>query len=172
MGTQRKRVVQLAACAVGLAAVCAALTAPGAVGRPPSCAISNDRNHKGYDGLQAAVDAAKSGDTLEIKGTCVGSTSLDRDITLKGVVNNAFPGTPTLDAAGHGRVLTLTAGKATVHNLVITNGSASGEGDDGNGGRIFISDRRPQCSSTRSCEATAPAPDHSGAASRPTETCC
>ena len=37
-------------------------------------------------------------------------------------------------------MLTLTAGKATVHSLVITNGSASGEGDEGNGGGIFISD--------------------------------
>lgn len=128
MGLQRNRVALLAACAVGVASVCAALTPPGAAGEPPSCAISNARNHKGYDALQAAVAAAKAGDTLEIKGTCVGSTSIDRDITLEGVVNKPFPGPPTLDAAGNGRVLNLTAGKTTIRNLVIANGLTNGDG--------------------------------------------
>ena len=35
----------------------------GAAGSPPSCAISNARNHKDYSSLQNAVDAAKAGDT-------------------------------------------------------------------------------------------------------------
>jgi hypothetical protein len=125
MGIQRNRVTELAACAAGVAAVCAALIAPGAVGAPPSCAISNDRTHEGYDALQAAVDAAKKGDTLEINGICVGSTSLARDITLQGVVGNP---SPRLDANGDGRVLTITTGKATIHNLVITNGQTDAEG--------------------------------------------
>jgi hypothetical protein len=61
-------------------------------------------------------------------GTCVGSTSVDRDITLKGVVNKPFPGTPTLDGNQSGRVLHITAGKATIRNLVITNGRTTGDG--------------------------------------------
>lgn len=134
MIVQRKRIIGLASFALAVATACSALIAPGAIGGPPSCAISNARTHKGYDALQAAVDAAKAGDTLEIKGTCVGSTSVDRDITLKGVVNKAFPGTPTLDGNQSGRVLNITAGEATIRNLVIANGRLP----DGDGGGILI----------------------------------
>jgi len=128
MNPEGNRIRRLTVFALGVAAAGAALIPPAAVGAPPSCAISNDRNHKGYDLLQKAVDAAKAGDTLEIKGTCVGSTSVDWDITLKGVVNKAFPGTPTLDGNQSGRVLNVTAGKATIRNLVITNGRTNGDG--------------------------------------------
>jgi hypothetical protein len=128
MIVQHKRITGLAALALAVAAVCSALIAPGAIGGPPSCAISNARTHKGYDALQAAVDAAKAGDTLEIKGTCVGSTSVGRDITLDGVVNKAFPETPTLDGNQSGRVLNITAGKATIRGLAITNGRTEGDG--------------------------------------------
>ena len=133
MNTQGNRIRRLTVLALGVAAAGAALIPAAAVGKPPSCAISNDRNHKGYGVLQDAVDAAKAGDTLEIKGTCVGSTSVDRDITLKGVVNKPFPGPPTLDGNQSGRVLDITAGKATIRNLVITNGRT-----DGDGGGIII----------------------------------
>jgi hypothetical protein len=111
MVVQRKGITGLAVFALVVAAACSALIAPGAIGGPSSCAISNARTHKGYDGLQAAVDAAKARDTLEVKGTCVGSASVDREITLAGVVNKAFPGTPTLDGNQSGRVLNVMAGK-------------------------------------------------------------
>ena len=74
MNPEGNRIRRLTVFALGVAAAGAALIPPAAVGAPPSCVISNDRNHKGYDLLQKAVDAAKAGDTLEIKGTCVGST--------------------------------------------------------------------------------------------------
>jgi hypothetical protein len=101
---------------------------PAAVGGPPSCAVSNARNHKAYSGLQDAVTAAKAGDTLEIKGTCVGNTTVDRDITLSGVTNKAFPGMPTLDGNAQGRVLTINGGTTTILDLTITNGQTSGPG--------------------------------------------
>jgi len=106
------------AVAVGMLVV----SAPTAVGGPPSCGVSNTRNHKGYNSLQAAVNAAKAGDTLEVKGTCIGNTSVDKSITLSGVTNNAFPGPPTLDGDEQGTVVTITAGTTTIRNMTITNG--------------------------------------------------
>jgi hypothetical protein len=105
----------------------------GAGGARPSCAVSNARTHKDYSSLQNAVDAAKAGDTLEIKGTCVGNTSVDNNITLKGITNKAFPGTPTLDGGGTGTVLHITNGTTTVDKLKVTNGEASVESVEGNG---------------------------------------
>jgi predicted outer membrane repeat protein len=65
---------------------------------------------------------------LEVKGTCVGKTSVDTDVTLKGITNRAFPGDPTLDGNGQGRVLTITGGTTTIRNLTITHGQTSGFG--------------------------------------------
>jgi hypothetical protein len=128
----RARALSIVA-ALALAAGILAILVPTAVGGPPSCAVSNARNHKGYNSLQAAVDAAKAGDTLEVKGTCVGNTSVEKNVTLKGVTNNAFPGTPTLDGGGTGTVLHVTNGTTTVDGLKITNGEASVESVEGNG---------------------------------------
>ncbi len=114
--------------ALSLAVGILVVSTPTAVGAQPSCAVSNTRNHKGYSSLQDAVTAAKAGDTLEVKGTCVGNTTVDRDVTLSGVSNNAFPGTPTLDGNQAGRVLDITAGTTTIRNLVITHGRTTGPG--------------------------------------------
>jgi hypothetical protein len=122
-------IIAALALAVGMLVV----LAPTAVGAPPSCAVSDTRTHKGYSSLQGAVNAAKAGDTLEVKGTCVGNTSVDRNVTLNGVTNNAFPGTPTLDGGGAGTVLHVTNGTTTVDGLKITNGVASVESVEGNG---------------------------------------
>ena len=70
-------------------------------------------------------NAAKAGNTLEVKGNCVGNTSVDKNITLKGVTNKTFPGTPTLDGGGTGTVLHITNGTTTVDGLTITNGVAT-----------------------------------------------
>jgi hypothetical protein len=100
---------------------------------PPSCAISNARTHKDYSSLQNAVGAAKAGDTLEVKGNCVGNTSVDKNITLKGITNKAFPGTPTLDGGAIGTVLHITNGTTTVNGLTVRNGVADVASEAGNG---------------------------------------
>ena len=128
MGSQGKRTAWMAAVAVGLVAIAVTFVVPAAVGGQPSCAVSNTRNHKGFSSLQQAVAAAKAGDTLEVKGTCVGSTTVDRDITLSGVTNSAFPGPPTLDGNAQGRVLSINSGTTTIRNLTITNGRTTGLG--------------------------------------------
>ena len=112
--------------------------APTAVGGPPSCAVSNVGTHAGYSSLQAAVNAAAPGDTLEVSGTCVGNTTVDRDITIKGEGRS-----PTLDGGRAGTVVHITDGTTTLEDLTITNGVASAESVEGNpccvGGGIAIS---------------------------------
>lgn len=126
MGFRGKQaVLGLTSFALGVAAISVALFAPAAAGSPPTCAITND--HTSYGSLQQAVDAAGPGDTLEVKGTCVGNTLIDQDVTLKGVSNRAF-GTPTLDGGAQGRVLTINSGTTTIRNLKITNGQTPGLG--------------------------------------------
>jgi predicted outer membrane repeat protein len=123
-------VLGLAVFTLGLIATSAGLIASAAAApdSQPACAISDTRNHKSFSSLQQAVDAAKAGDTLEVKGNCVGNTSVDRDVTLKGVTNKAFPGTPTLDGNEQGRVLTINGGTTTIQSLTITNGQTSRAG--------------------------------------------
>jgi hypothetical protein len=128
----RTRVLTIGA-ALALAAAVLVVAAPTAIGGPPSCAVSNARTHKDYNSVQAGVDAVKAGDTLEVKGTCVGSTSVDRTVTLKGVTNKAFPGTPTLDGNKSGTVLHITNGTTTVDGLKVTNGVADVTSVEGNG---------------------------------------
>src|SRR5215211_8468061 len=124
----KRTVLGLAVFTLGLIATSAGLIASAAADSQPACAISDTRNHKSFSSLQQAVDAAKAGDTLEVKGNCVGNTSVDRDVTLKGVTNKAFPGTPTLDGNNQGRVLTINGGTTTIQGLTITNGQTSSAG--------------------------------------------
>jgi len=116
--------------ALALAAAMLVVLAPTAVGGPPSCAVSNVRTQTDYDSLQAAVDVAKVRDTLEVKGRCVGSTTVAKNITIKG---EAGPGIPTLDGGGAGTVVHITRGTTTIEGLKITNGVADVVSVEGNG---------------------------------------
>src|SRR4051812_6070755 len=91
----------------GLLALAGALTAPLAAGRPaglatplaagrPTCLVANTAGGGGFRTLQAAVDAASAGDTLKVKGTCVGTTTISKNLSVSGQTNRAF-GAPTFD---------------------------------------------------------------------------
>ena len=78
--------------------------------------------------LQEAVDAAAAGDVLTVKGTCVGNTTVSKDLTILGKNKKA-----TLDGNGSGTVLTVVPTivwpppdvpdlTVTVDSLTITNG--------------------------------------------------
>ena len=77
--------------------------------------------------LQAAIGAAAPGATLVIRGTCVGTFVVDKDLTLQGRGHR-----PTLDAGGAGTVLTIPAANRSTGALVriadldITGGSPGG----------------------------------------------
>ncbi len=78
--------------------------------------------------LQAQIDAANPGDTLRVKGTCEGSFTVDKDLTLDGTPS------ATLDAVELGRTLTIN-GSPTVRllDLTITGGRVDGTNVSGGG---------------------------------------
>jgi hypothetical protein len=117
----------------------------GAAGRP-TCLVSNERTHLGSTSLQAGIDAASAGDTLVVKGTCVGSppsgdtdraaSNVRKSLTIRGISNKSF-GPATLDGGGVARVLFVDfwdperqGFSLTLENLTITHGY----GYDGSGG--------------------------------------
>jgi nitrous oxidase accessory protein NosD len=69
--------------------------------------------------LQAAIESAAPGATLAVKGTCWGSFTIGKDLTVRG------QGTAVLDGQGSGTMLTV-ASSATVQlaGLTITGGNA------------------------------------------------
>jgi hypothetical protein len=125
---------------IALLALAGALTAPLAAGRPaapaagrPTCLVVNTAGG-GYRTLQAAVDAASAGDTLKVKGTCVGTTTISKNLSVGGQTNPAF-GEPRLDGGGGGPVVTVRAAVA-INNLTIRNGDTVAvpfPGDQGGG---------------------------------------
>jgi putative cofactor-binding repeat protein len=130
---------------IGLVVSAWALTAPLAAARPaalpatltagrPTCLVTNPSGRGGYRTLQAAVDAASAGDTLKVKGTCVGTTTISKNLIVDGQANPAF-GAPTLDGGGSGPVVTVRATVA-INDLTISNGNtvaAPFPGDQGGG---------------------------------------
>lgn len=122
---------------VALALVAAASAAPAAdAASRPRCLVSNQRTGHGTGSLQAAVDAASPGDTLTVRGTCVGGTTIGKSLTIKGLSSSAF-GPATLDGRGIHRVLFAdysgaASGRSTLTltGLTVTRGLAN----DGNGG--------------------------------------
>jgi len=137
--------------AVAFALVAGTVIVPGvgAAGRPP-CLVSNERTHLGSTTLQAGIDAARAGDALVVKGTCVGSPpsgddrgafNVRKSLTIRGVSNKAF-GPATLDGGGVARVLSVDFWEPerqgfslTVENLTITHGYGY---DGGGGGGLLV----------------------------------
>ncbi|MCK9566662.1 MAG: right-handed parallel beta-helix repeat-containing protein, partial [Methanothrix sp.] len=76
-----------------------------------------------YTTIQAAINAASSGDTIEVhSGTYNGGVLVDKTLTLEGV------GSPVVDAGGLGDAIMLTAGSCTVRGFVVKNASTIGIG--------------------------------------------
>lgn len=90
----------------------------------PQCLVSNERSGLGARSLQNGIDEASFGDTLVVKGTCVGISTITKDLNLRGVSNPAF-GRATLDGDGLGSVLTISGSfTVAISSLTITNGSS------------------------------------------------
>ena len=112
--------------ALGAALILAAtvLVTPVAAGKP-TCLVENVASHSSFRSLQAAVQAARSGAELRVKGTCVGNTMILKDLAIRGKSNPGF-GPATLDGANAGRVLTIQGGvTVTLDGLRVTNGNAT-----------------------------------------------
>ena len=110
----------------------------------PTCRVVNATQGRHFppdsgESLTTAISEAVPGDELTVIGSCTGTYTLDKDLTLTGLSTKRFP-LPTLDGGHAGSTLTVNSGvTATVTNLVITGGT--GHVDPGvpfgDGGGIF-----------------------------------
>jgi hypothetical protein len=92
----------------------------GALTCAQPCIVVNTTSDMPYLTLQAADTAATADDTLVVHGTCVGNTTIDKNLTITG------QGSAILDGGGSGSVLTIGSGvAATLNTLTITNGGGS-----------------------------------------------
>ena len=117
-----------------IAALAMALAAPAGA-KTSHCLIINNALNATYTSLQAAQDAASAADTLWVRGNCVGTTEITKDLTITGQQPSGYT-TPTLDGASQGSVLSIDSGvMVTINTLTITGGSGTNtEGVTGGGG--------------------------------------
>jgi len=100
------------------------LADPAMAGAATGCRVVDTRDGAVHHRLQRAINHAVSGDTLLVRGTCVGSFSvIDKNLTLRGVPSDGSA-RATLDGGGAGSVLFLAGGSQVLENLVVQNGFA------------------------------------------------
>jgi hypothetical protein len=122
------------------ATLVAAMGAQSPAGAAPTkCLVVNIEDNTSYQTLEAGVDAATAGSTLTVKGTCVGTTTIDKDLTITGKDNPRF-GTSGLDGGNFGSVVTVSLGAhVSINDLIITHGSADfGGGILNLGGSVML----------------------------------
>src|SRR4051794_2970081 len=82
----------------------------------------------GHANLQAKIQHATAGSTLEIEGTCVGTFTVAKSLTLRGAPK------ATLDAADGGRPLKVSGNpRVLLTHLVVTGGHVTGASAEGGG---------------------------------------
>lgn len=86
--------------------------------------------------LQAAVDAARAGRTLSVRGTCTGITTIDKRLTVAGTQKLRRS---TLDGALAGSTVTIDATGVRLRNLTIRSGNGTEGGGGREGGNILVS---------------------------------
>lgn len=122
---------------VTLSLLGSAMAGPALGLTPTDCRVKNLDTGTIKRRLGAAVKAANAGDRLTVRGTCTGVVIIDRDLTITGI-RPARAGTPTLDAADVGTVVTVNGGRTvTIASLTITGGSETGPAGSGPGGGIW-----------------------------------
>ena len=100
------------------------LAGPAAAGAATGCRAVDTRDGAVHHRLQRAINHAASGDTLLVRGTCVGSFSVLTSLTLRGVPSGGSV-RATLDGGGAGSVLMLAADNSVVlENLIVQHGFA------------------------------------------------
>ena len=114
-----RAIVGLLAGAIAVAIVPAAsVVATGA----ETCVVTNTRTGATDGTLAAAVTAAKGGDELTVRGVCRGTTSIGKDLTIRGI-RPAGAAAPTLDGKNLREVVGIEKGaKVTMKRLLVTRG--------------------------------------------------
>ena len=95
---------------------------------PPTCRVINQTQGRHFppdasQSLGNAIAEAAPDDELTITGICTGTYTLDKNLSLIGLVTRRYP-TPTLDGGHAGSTLTVVGGvTATLTNLTLTGGT-------------------------------------------------
>jgi hypothetical protein len=118
---------------------------PVASASSPGCSITNKSSRESFTDLQSAVNAASAGDTLLVKDTCSGTTTVATDLTVTGRQPHGQSASATLDGGGAGSVLTITPGvRVAIRSLTLTDGATAasdlGGGITDDGGVVTVSD--------------------------------
>ena len=120
----------------GLALAVAGIVAGPVGAKRPLCDVLDRTSGAHASALQVVVDAAAAGDTIAVKGTCIGTTTITKRMTVIGQATGGF-GPATLDGGGTGAVVAVcTSAPVALSNLTITGGLAAGNpfpGDTGGG---------------------------------------
>ena len=101
LGSHTRRLL-ISALAVALLLTLGAFSASAATSA--TCTVTNTDTGRTFPRLQQAVDVAKPGARLVVKGTCVGKTFIGKRLVIEGVRTHRF-GRPKLSGAGTTRVL-------------------------------------------------------------------
>lgn len=89
---------------------------------PKACRVKDLGSSKTYSQLQAAVNAARKGARLTVRGTCKGETVIRKNLTILGT-RSKRSGLPRLSGDRKSRVLRIEKGAhVTMRGLVITQG--------------------------------------------------
>jgi predicted outer membrane repeat protein len=116
---------------LGVFGVCAVMLMAG--GSPAFAATETPVDCGAGADLQAAIDAAPRGAVLGVSGTCLGSFTIQRTITLRGVSS------AVLDGQGLGTTVTISNGNVHLSHLAVTGGNA--DYSAGFGGGIYNAGR-------------------------------
>lgn len=105
-----------------------------------SCHVRNARSGVVHGSLRSAVRAASSGDRLVLRGTCRGTTTIGKSLTLRGVRKDGS-GIPTLAGMDHGPVLTIGRGVSVkLTGLTVRGGASARAAGMLNLGRLTLKD--------------------------------
>ena len=92
---------------------------PAAGASTKACRITNTRTGQNHERLQTAVNSARRGTRLIIKGTCHGKTVIDKSLVIEGARSHRT-GSPVLDGDGKTGVLRIRRGADAQRRVHLT----------------------------------------------------
>ena len=96
---------------------------PTATATSSGCQVRNSDTGRTFPRLQQAVDAAKPGAHLVVRGVCHGGTFINKDLVVKGP-RTRHTRAAVLDADHKARVLTIAPSvKVDLHSLIVKSGT-------------------------------------------------
>ena len=111
---------------------------PSAAAAENTCRAANvTQGTPSRSNLQAAINAAHRGDRISVKGVCVGSFTIDKDLTLVGKPNPQGS-KPVLHGEGAWERVLRVTGRVTLTNLKVTGGLTRGAQAGHVGGGILV----------------------------------